>query len=350
MNTKKDYCDFLPSWLKSLLVWFALGVIFGGVVTLLSSCSNGSPLAPTVEPWTPTVVQRDVGGFVDFALVEDDGTFHIIGIDGNQGGWIEPGYQSIGFVHMTSTDMKHWTEGDNIIDPLYNHEFSQDHVWAPSIVKVDSLWHMFYTGVKRGTEPNQSDNEQRIMRSTSSDLYTWSDPIFVLDGTSPLTSWGSGDPWTNDCRDPDVFLLNEDLGLWGMVVSLKQADQQSMIIGWAMSTDLLNWTITSVVEQTGTAYWDYFHDGRTTWRFAESPQYLKHEGVAYLFWTPNDGTCPIIQFDGPTYSRQGGKACEILSKGDGTYWYAYLTNSSSLGFDIKIETMYFEDGQPWFQE
>ena len=328
-------------------------VIFGTIVSILiglTGCSN-NPMAPTqVEGWTPTVVERVDGGFVDFALVEDNGTYHIIGIDGLQGDWIREDYESFGFVHMTSTDMKNWTEQENIKDPLYNHEFSANHIWAPSIIKVDSLWYMFYTGVKRGTEPNQSDNEQRIMRSTSSDLYNWSDPIFVLDGTSPLTCWGGGQAWDNDCRDPDVFLLNEDLGLYGMVLSLKQADRASMIIGWAMSTDLENWTITSVVEQTGSAYWEYFHDGRPNWRFAESPQYLKHEGTAYLFWTPNDGTCPIVEFGGPTYTKQGGKACEILPKGDGTYWYAYLTNSSPAGFDIKIETMYFENGQPWFQE
>jgi hypothetical protein len=231
------------------------------------------------------------------------------------------------------------------------------------------MWYMFYTGVKRGQDP--AFNEQRIMRSTSTDLYNWSEPTFVLDGSSPLTAWGGGQPWDNDCRDPDVYVLNPNVGglpLYGMVLSLKQANRQSMIIGVAWSHgDLDSWEIVNVLPSTGSAY------ARSS--FAESPQYLQigdveaNESDGYVFWTPNDGTTQIIQFGHPFdnpptpdvyYARSGGKACEIISRDrDGTnygmreetFWFAYLTGGADVGFNIKIETMYIDDNlMPWFQE
>jgi hypothetical protein len=79
---------------------------------LMNGCSNDITTPPITEPWEPVIVEIPGGGFVDFALVEDDsGIFHIIGIDAKNGNWTtNVDGDSLGFVHMTSPDMKNWTQ------------------------------------------------------------------------------------------------------------------------------------------------------------------------------------------------------------------------------------------------
>jgi hypothetical protein len=345
---------------KQILKGIVAGAILFIDALFFLGCGQDSPLAPQLVQdseisrddgrfvgiididrtyyWTSALVQREVGGFVDFAFVlDDEGVFHIIGIDGSNSQWalnrndIYPG-----FAHMTSRDGETWVEQEKILGSLYNTTsgYEINHIWAPCIIKVGGLWYMYYTGTTHTDDI--ALNEQRIFLSTSPDLINWSDPIFVLDGTSPLTAWGSGDPWTNDCRDAHVWSKAD--GSYGMVVSLKQADNSSMVIGVAESVDLLTWEIVSVIEGTGSDY--------PNRNYAESPFYLEHNGNQYVFWTPNDGTCQIQQGSN-TWSRPGGKACEIIPKNDDTYFFAYLYRSqTTTGWDIKIETLFFEGKQP----
>lgn len=321
-------------------------IVLLAIVLFINGCSD-SPTCPeppaqytclpAIDDSAEVVLE---GEFVDFALAEADGTYHIIGIDGHNTDWITiTEGDTLGFVHYTSPDMETWTRHSNIREPLLDHEYSADHIWAPSIIDVDGLYYMFYTGVKRGVENNQNDNEQRIMLSTSDDLFNWSDPVFVLDGTSPLTAWGSGEPWANDCRDPHVF--KRDDGSYGMVVSLKNAENTCMFIGLAESDDLFNWEIVEAVKGTGL---DYPFRPPSYWStFAESAFYLEHLGNEYVFWTANDGRTPITDpATGLSFFGIGGKACEILPKGDGTYWYTHLSGNSGPGFNITISTLYFE--------
>lgn len=316
---------------------------------LVAGCGDESAVCVPPDGADPVdevvVVQRTEGGFRDFAFVHDGERFHIIGIDGRNGDWTEAVQgDSHGFVHMTSTDLRDWVEEEPITHPLYAHEYAQHHIWAPSIIQVGGEWSMFYTGVRRGETASRS--EQRIMRSTSHNLYDWTEPTFVLDGTHPLTAWGGDQPWDNDCRDPHVFAMEGLEGVYGMVMSLRQADREAMIIGWALSRDFENWTITNVLNQTGTTFWEYFYGGSGRDMYAESPFLLQRAGKRYLFRTVNIDPLPVVQFQGPTYFIDKGKACEILPRGDGTYWFAYLANPRADGFDIEITTMVFEDERP----
>jgi len=295
-----------------------------------------------IQPWQPTeFIREGDAGMVDFAFVKDGDIYHIIGIDGSIMYWQQHhDDDNYGFVHATSTDLRTWTEHENIVQGLKHPEYAAQHIWAPCIIKVDETWHMFYTGVV-WDEGIPSSNVQRILKSTSEDLFNWTDPILVFEADHELTSWGRGNPWDNDCRDPDVFRLGD--GKYGMIMSVKYADRSSMVIGWAESTDLIHWELIRLLDQTGSGY------PSSSW--SESATYLKHNNNEYVFFTPNNGTCQIPNItNGKNYHRVGGKACEILKVDEIYYLFAYLSNDTSHGFDITIGTMFFEGEQPLFQE
>lgn len=126
--------------------------------------------------------------------------------------------------------------------------FDSHHVWAPSIVKVGPVFHMFYTGVERVAPPGQPVLEhQRIGVATSTDLNLWTqEPAPVLTAADvpwalkrfPTRNYGG-----QQLRDPFVMKDPSVPGQWLMYfVSVDSLLSPQMAVGAAKSTDLRHWT------------------------------------------------------------------------------------------------------------
>ena len=311
-------------------------------------------LANPIPEWEPREFIREGDyGVVDFAFIFDGQKYHIIGIDASVGHpWNQDNYiNDYGFVHATSTDLVNWVEEEDIVEPLKG-DFN--YIWAPDIMMIDGIYHMWYTGVI--VQDRADQHREFVVHSTSEDLYTWTEPEIVMGGLeeddpNDLIKWGDGSPWANDLRDPHVFTyITTELGnpIYGMTISVR-TNSGSMGIGLAICGSEQgipdnNWQLLMVFNETiGTGVG------------VESSTYMKYEGKDYLFWTTWAYGAPeqtLISVDGDLKYSIPKKACEVLKDPSGEYYVAWLRQNESYigGFDIKIETMFFDDDLIWFQE
>ncbi len=168
--------------------------------------------------------------------------------------------------------------------------FDELHVFAPSIVRVGPVYHMFYTGVRKENMPGvvgQRDN-QRIGVATSTDLNTWTQedaPVLTVADVpwsmrNPPATQQSG----QQLRDPYVMEDPTQPGQWLMFfVSVDSVNSPSftrMAVGVAKSTDLRHWTATSrpfVSTERPTA----LTDARTI----ESPHVIRRNEKWWMMYT-----------------------------------------------------------------
>ena len=104
----------------------------------------------------------------EFTLVRSDGWFHLFYIRENL---IRnaPTERSLG--HAISRDLYTWAEQDTIL-PVVPGTFEATQIWAPHLLRIGGIWHMFYPGMRN--EPALGYNlAQSITEATSTDLYQW---------------------------------------------------------------------------------------------------------------------------------------------------------------------------------
>ncbi len=302
-------------------------------------------------------------GSVDFAFVYDDNTslYHIIQIPGEFNNTWSTHPDVAFFEHYTSLDLEVWSRSPNIDMTLAL--YGEDSVWAPHVIKYDGTWYMFYTGVMLGVENASRDNIQRILLSTSADLFTWTTPTLVLngddfdDGVTPFTTWDSTIPhdWgEGDCRDPHV-IRNETNDGWLMFVSLdglsSEIGEAGGVIGIARSTSLTS----------GWKLFDYIRESAigdlTNW--TESTHVWVEDGTYYIQWTTNDDPVGIYsttttpsqgENNGATYSEpvaHAFKAMELLTLKNGDRIQAWLDDTAPINslFAISFQRLtYDSDG------
>ncbi|MEP7028338.1 MAG: hypothetical protein ABI960_07075 [Candidatus Eisenbacteria bacterium] len=211
----------------------------------------------------------------EFTLVRSEGWFHLFYIRENliQGA---PTERSLG--HAISRDLYTWAEQDTIL-PVLPGTFEGSQIWAPHLVRVDGLWHLFYPAMRN--EPAQGYRlAQWITEATSTDLYQWTRRATPLFDNS-IFPWAYYDTTValgRDCRDPFVF-RDEAHGEWLMYVSTRPAFQPTaMAVGIVGSSDLEHWSDRGYVPLTlpNVAFSDV----------AESPVILTRDGSRLLFlWT-----------------------------------------------------------------
>lgn len=223
-------------------------------------------------------VPADGANAKDFAIVERNGAYHVIHIRGF-GSWTQPGNE-IDFGHASSADLLTWTTHPNIDLLGAPGEWNDKNMWAPQIRRFGSFYIMFYTGVTYDTDVAQ--NVQRIGRAWSHDLLNWNrtsnrcDGVTgddcVMDCDAPWSNWGSGEPWSGNCRDPFVILHD---GQYVMFVSTSLINGKQ-VIGRALSNNSRDWTLVDYLPVTEAGV-------------AESPSILIQGDTTYLFWTKNTG-------------------------------------------------------------
>jgi predicted GH43/DUF377 family glycosyl hydrolase len=169
---------------------------------------HGQPLLPLGERdnfhCTPAIL-RDADGNVS---LDDDGTWHMV-FCGNRGDDIE---------HATSKDGLHWEKDPR--SPIYRAAY------APSLVKVDGEYRLYYTHKPEG------DGPWEIHLATGKDLHSLKahpqNPMLIR-----------SQPWENS-HIIYPFVLSDD-GNWVMFYAGYWKDQNHTAIGAASSKDGIHW-------------------------------------------------------------------------------------------------------------
>ena len=222
-------------------------------------------------------------GFIkpkEFDIVRDGNIFHIYYI--RQDLRLVTDSTTIDLGHAISSDLRTWYEQDPVLR-VRPDKWDSFHVWAPSIVKQNGLWYMFYTGVTN--KQGQYLYHQRTGVAVSADLWNWQRfdaPVYTCNNVP----WAYCDPLTipgGDFRDPCVIPEPGQPGNWLMYYAARPASSNGqMLIGVARSTgNLMQWTDVKPLWNTGTA--------RTFSPLVESPELVDHNGLWYLFYTTNSG-------------------------------------------------------------
>ena len=214
----------------------------------------------------------------DFTIVKQDGIYHLFYIRNNPN--LPAESTQVDFGHAISKDLYFWTPEPPVL-PTRPGQFDASHVWAPSIVRRDSVYYMFYTGVVDSSSTYQL--YQRMGLATSTDLYTWNPlelPVYGC-GQVPWCACDSTD--SKPFRDPFVMEDPTTPGRWLMYYSTAPAsDPGGMIIAVASSDgDFTQWQDLEPLWITQRQY--TYNDA------VESPHAFEHDGLWYLFFTTNSG-------------------------------------------------------------
>lgn len=239
------------------------------------------PINSAIGPWdwrTPTaqaVLYSPLNNYrpKDHAVIRKDGVWHAysiyVCIDQTPPCDTTPR----GLMHLTSTDLKNWTEVGYVVPPGTAGAWDDYDTWAPSVVERNGTYYMFYTGVDQN---GSGTLVQKIGIATSTDLNTWvkygSNPVINCDDFT----WAYWDETNNAdgaaCRDPYVF-WDQGEHQWVMLLS-GRTGAGTMVIALATSEDLLTWREYGTIPTTANGT-------------AESAHYLEHSGTHYVVYTDN---------------------------------------------------------------
>lgn len=155
--------------------------------------------------------------------------------------------------HAVSTDLRQWEVLPDALRPSSDPDaFDNYTTWTGSIIRHDSLWHLFYTGSKR-----QEDGLiQRIGLAVSHDLLRWekysSQALIEADPrwyeTLDRSAWHD-QAW----RDPYV-LRDPATGQFHAFITARSkhgAADARAVIGHAVSDDLLHWDVQPPLTEPG---------------------------------------------------------------------------------------------------
>lgn len=272
----------------------------------------------------------------DFSIIKKDGLWYMIGIHAWDGAG-PPGPASDGLILATSQDLAHWVDVGVAIPVGDTGAWDSYDIWAPSIIKVGSTYHIYYAGVQ--AIGNQIP--QKIGHATSTDLITWTkDPNPVHDcSTTTWQYWNMSDPdgVGTECRDPYV-IRDEANNRWVMFFNARANSPindpvnpairwhpHPAVIGMAFSTDLVTWT-------------DGGYLPATAGYQAESPHAFVHNGTWYLAWTNN---CVEVTANG-TYTTSS-TCVKVATASALTGPYGAYTNLAGMTY-ADFASEYFTDG------
>lgn len=187
-----------------------------------------------------------------------DGTWHMIGITHAEPA--EP-LDEKHLAHATAPALEGpWTKQPFALsaDPWYG----ETHLWAPHVIEVDGVYHMFYAG----GGPNNT--EYAINLATSSDLEEW-----TRHPDGPLFRDGY------DARDPFVIRIGDQWVMYYTATSDPSDGNHTVM--YRTSDDLLHWG------ERQTAFTD--PEVGTFGGGTESPFVVEQDGSWYLFIGPRGG-------------------------------------------------------------
>ncbi len=279
---------------------------------LLALLVNVVPLPVPFSPTAKATTYSPLNNYrpKDHAIFRKDGVWHVysiyVCIDQTPPCDTTPK----GLMHLTSTDLKNWTEVGYVVPPGTSGAWDDYDTWAPSVVASGGTYYMFYTGVD---QDGDGTLVQKIGLATSTDLNTW-----TKSGSNPVVncddySWVYYDPTAAGdsaaCRDPWVMW---DGSQWVMFFVANTTAADTMVTGYATSTNLTTWTAGAAI------------GGFPVQPQVESPHVIQHSGTNYLVFTDNCAVQPCIRYVSSTslLSGYGSEAATTLE--DNAYASEYL--------------------------
>ncbi len=246
----------------------------------------------------------------DYYVFKEGDTFHLfynVGDAGSTQDWQEPNNEKA-FGHATSKDLRNWTHHPRILHVIPGTWEGQV-VSAPSIIKHEGTYYMFYTGFD-----DRVVGKQSIGLATSPDLFNWTrhpgNPLYE----APAWTMRPPSGWI-DCRDAHVIKHKDEFLLFTMVTTAEGRGAISL----ATSRDLKKWT------DRGPAF--------ITFEAPESPRVFEHKGIYYMFATsghgkilvkttdPKSGNWEKVPFRWPAPGFWSG--WEVVQDGDRTIFSAF---------------------------
>jgi predicted GH43/DUF377 family glycosyl hydrolase len=240
--------------------------------------------------------------------------------------------------HAASPDLRRWDLLGPVLVTLGSAAWEQGALWAPSVARDET--NQRWVMLYTGCDANMN---QRIGLATSPDLTTWtregSGPVINPDPTQYV--WNAGATWSN-FRDPFLYRQNET---WNVLVTALQnlAGQNTGVLYHATSDDLLDWTDVGPL---------FVNDGPSPALVLESAQYrvignwhhllfgeYNAVGVTILSATdPADWTMATKRI------LDAGYAPQLDTFDPGTHIYSRLApynlpQGGGLGYVVRLDTL-----------
>ncbi|TCO07115.1 family 43 glycosylhydrolase [Natronoflexus pectinivorans] len=196
-------------------------------------------------------------------IIKHEGVYHVFGT--GHGGNPEQGVPLVSLIHLTSTDLIHWTEVEPVFESGTWPEWINDYVsdfggifWAPDIIFMNGLYHLYYS-VSMGDRPCA------IGLTTSPDLNNWTDRGMVI-YSDHSSIYGSIDPAVFEDAEGDYWMVfgSHLRGIWITEIDPETGKRPE------------NATLTNIA-------------GGVNWIDYEASYVIYHDGFYYLFFT--QGAC-----------------------------------------------------------
>jgi hypothetical protein len=313
----------------SLRVQLDNGVAAIGGLLFLSASADVArkPVAAGPLP----VIDHKIGEFSregeylkDYYVFKDGDTFHLFYNVGNAGEsqqWFEPGNEKA-FGHATSKDFKTWKHHPRTWEGMV--------VSAPSIIKHEGVYYMFYTGFD-----DRVPGSQTIGLATSRNLFKWQrhegNPVYE----APPWAERRADGWV-DCRDAHVIKHGDGFLMFTMVTT----KEGTGAIALAESNNLIEW------KDLGPAV--------ETFKEPESPRVFQNGEHFYMFISsaygkqllraanPKTGPWEPVPFRWPAPGLWSG--WEVVEDGNRTIFSAF--EWKSFGNHIRFWDVHWRDNVP----
>ena len=322
-----------PDW----YFWDVAGAKDNSEVTLRVSPGNGvAAIGGLVflvgeEPRHIGEFSRDGEYLKDYYVFKEGDTYHLfynVGTAAEVQNWDQPGNEKA-FGHATSKDLKTWEHHPRILEVVPG-TWEGEVVSAPSIIKHDGIFYMFYTGFDDRVKGKQS-----IGLATSKDLFNWErhpgNPVYEAPPWTARNESG----WL-DCRDAHVIKSGDEFLMFTMVTTAEGKGA----IALASSSDLIAW------KDLGPAV--------VTFTTPESPRVFEHDGFYYMFASsahgkelfktanPKTGPWESLSFRWPSPGLWSG--WEVVEDGGRTIFSAF--EWKMFGNHIRFWDVRWEDGIP----
>jgi beta-fructofuranosidase len=181
----------------------------------------------------------------DFWIARDEDVWHIFYLKAPKSlGDPDLRHRNATIGHGISGDLTTWEIVPDPIGPGHPGEWDDAATWTGSVMRVDDVWWMFYTGVSSV----EDGRVQRIGGAVSGDLMTWSKlPENPIRSSDPrwYEQYDRASWYEEAWRDPWVFPDPDGDGFHMFVTARASSGPVSTrgVIGHAVASDLVEWSV-----------------------------------------------------------------------------------------------------------